>query len=183
MNQLEDMRMLVETVDLGSFSAAAARLGQTKQLVSRRIMALEKRLGVPLLVRTTRKLKLTELGFDYTDRARRILAEVEDADQAIASHVAMPRGTLRLTVPLTFGQAKLSHILTGFLLLHPAVKLDLDMTDRVVDLVAERYDLAVRIGNLEDSSLIAKRLTAIDMVVCAAPDYLDRFGVPQTLPT
>ena len=180
-SQLEDMRILVEVVDRGSFSAAALRLGRTKQLVSRRIMELEARLGVQLLMRTTRKLTPTELGHDYVERARRILAEVEDANQTIASHVEMPRGTLRLTAPLTFGQTHLSQILTGFLSLYPGVKIDLDMTDRPVDIVAEGYDLAVRIGILPDSTLIARRLTSVHMVICAAPEYLDRFGVPETI--
>jgi len=181
MNQLEDMRILVEAADRGSFSQAALRLGQTKQLVSRRVMALEERLGVQLLIRTTRKLTLTELGQEYIDRARRILAEVEDAEQAMASHVVAPRGTLRITAPLTFGQSHLSPILAGFLSLHPEVKLDLDMTDRPIDIVGEGYDLAVRIGSLPDSSLIARRLMPVHMVICAAPAYLDRFGAPRTV--
>jgi len=181
MNQFEDMRILVETVDRGSFSAAALRLGQSKQLVSRRIMCLEDRLGVQLLVRTTRRLTLTQLGAEYVERARRILADVEDADQAIASHVAAPRGTLRITAPLSFAQLHLSPILAGFLALHPEVKLDLDMTDRQVDLVAEGVDLAIRIGRLADSSLIARKLATIEMVIAASPAYFARFGTPRTL--
>jgi DNA-binding transcriptional LysR family regulator len=136
---------------------------------------------VQLLIRTTRKLTLTELGHEYVERARRILAEVEDADQAMASHVVAPRGTLRISAPLTFGQTHLSPILAGFLSLYPDVKLDLDMTDRPVDLVAQGCDLAIRIGSLSDSSLVARRLMAIHMVICAAPSYLDRFGTPRTI--
>lgn len=181
MTQLEDMRLLVEVADRGSFSAAASRLGLTKQLVSRRIMALEERLGVQLLVRTTRRLALTELGQDYVERSRRIVAEVEEADQAMASHVLTPRGTLRVSAPLSFGRSHLSSLMTGFLSLHPGVRIDLDMTDRPIDLLAEGYDLAVRIGNLVDSSLIARRLTSIDLVVCGSPAYLERAGVPRTV--
>jgi DNA-binding transcriptional LysR family regulator len=181
MSQLEDMRILVEIVDRGSFSAAALRLGQTKQLISRRIMALEDRLGVQLLVRTTRKLTLTELGLEYVERARRILVDVDDADQAMTSHVTQPKGTLRITTPLSFGQSHLSDILAGFLSLHPDVKLDLDMTDRPTDLIAERYDLAIRIGTLRDSSLIARRLMAVHLAICGTPAYFARFGTPETL--
>lgn len=181
MGQIEDMRILIEVADRGSFSAAAARLGLTKQLVSRRIMTLEERLGVQLLVRTTRRLALTDLGQDYLDRSRRIVAEVEEADQAMASHVATPRGTLRISAPLSFGRSHLSTLLAGFLTLHPGVRIELDMTDRPIDLVAEGYDLAVRIGSLVDSSLIARRLTTIHMVVCGSPAYFDRAGIPWTV--
>jgi DNA-binding transcriptional LysR family regulator len=181
MSQIEDMRIVVEVVDRGSFSAAATRLGVTKQLVSRRVMALEERLGVQLLVRTTRRLAPSELGQDYVERARRIIAEVEDAEQAMASHVAAPRGTLRISAPLSFGQSHLSPLLAGFLSLHPGVRLELDMADRPVNLVAEGYDVAVRIGNLVDSSLIARKLTTIKMVICATPSYLERVGIPTTI--
>ena len=180
MNQLEDMRIFVETVERGSFTAAARRLGLSKQLVSRRVIELEERLGVQLLIRTTRKLSATELGLDYAERARRILAEVMEADDTMANHLATPRGTLRLTAPLSFGVLHLTSLLTGFLTLHPGVKIDLDLTDRPVDLVAEGVDMAVRVGLLSDSSLRAKRLAAVRMVVCASPDYLRRFGTPRT---
>jgi len=180
-NQLEDMRMLVEVVDRGSFSAAAARLRLTKQLVSRRMMALEERLGVQLLVRTTRRLAPTELGQDYVDRARRIIADVDDADQAMASHMATPRGTLRVAAPLSFGQSHLSKLFASFLSRHPGVRLELDMADRYVDLLGEGYDVAVRVGHLGDSSLVARKLMSVHMVICASPDYLDRAGIPRTV--
>jgi DNA-binding transcriptional LysR family regulator len=181
MNRFEDMRILVEVVERGSFSAAAERLALTKQLVSRRVMALEERLGVQLLVRTTRRIALTDLGQDYVDRARRILAEVEDADQAMASHVATPRGTLRVSAPLSFGRTHLSTLIAGFLSIHPGVRIELDMTDRPVDIVAEGYDLAIRIGSLVDSSFVARRLTSVDMVICATAAYLERVGIPRTI--
>src|SRR5690348_10236663 len=139
MSQFEDMRILVEVIDRGGFSAAARWLGLSTQLVSRRIMALEARLGVQLLTRTTRRLALTELGRDYAERARRILAEVQEAELAMSSHVAIPRGKLRLTAPLSFGVLHLSPMLTSFLTLHPGVEIDLDLTDRTVDLVAEGF--------------------------------------------
>lgn len=181
MNQLEDMRIFVATVERGSFSAAARKLGLSKQLISRRVMGLEERLGVQLLIRTTRKLSPTELGLDYADRARRILAEVVEADEAMANHLSTPRGTLRLTAPLSFGVLHLTPLLTGFLTLHPGAKIDLDLTDRHVDLIAEGFDMAIRIGQLEDSSLKARRLAPVHMVVCASPDYLRRFGTPRSV--
>ena len=181
MTKLEDMRLLVEVGDRGSLSAAASRLGLTKQLVSRRIMAMEERLGVQFLVRTTRRLALTELGHDYVERSRRIIAEVEEADQAMASHVSTPRGTLRVSVPQSFGRSHLSSLMTGFLCLHPDVRIDLHMTDRLVDLLAESYDLASRIGSRVDSSLLARRLTSISMGVCGSPAYLESAGVPRTV--
>jgi len=181
MSQLDDMRILVEVAQRGSFSAASARLGLTKQLVSRRVMALEDRLGVQLLVRTTRRLALTELGQDYVERARRIIADVDEADRAMASHVAAPRGTLRVSAPLSFGRSHLSSPFAGFLALHPGVRVELDMTDRPVDLLAEGYDLAIRIGNLVDSTLVARRIATIELVSCASPAYLARAGTPATI--
>lgn len=181
MNQFEDMRILVEVTERGSFSSAAERLGLTKQLVSRRIMALEERLGVQLLNRTTRRLALTELGSEFVERARRILADVEDAEQAMASYGTTLRGTLRVSAPLSFGQSHLSPLFTGFLALHPGVRLELDMIDRPVDILAEGFDLAIRIGTLSDSSLIARRLASISMVICGSPEYLARAGTPTSL--
>lgn len=181
MSRLEDMQLLVETVDRGSFSAAAARLGLSKQYVSRRIGALEERLGVQLMVRTTRRLNLTALGRDYLERARRILADVDDADAAVSSHGALPRGRLRIAAPVSFGQAYLSPLLARFVLGCPEVQVDVDLSDRTVDLVAEGYDLAVRVGVLPDSTLIARRLMPSRLVIVASPDYLARRGRPNDL--
>ena len=181
MNQFEDMRMLIETIDRHGFSAAARRLGVSTQLVSRRIMALEERLGVQLLTRTTRRLAPTELGSGYVERARRILAEVEEAELALSTHLVEPRGTLRLSAPLSFGLSHLSSIIVDFLTLHPKVEIDLDLTDRRVDLVAEGFDMAVRIGFLPDSTLVARKLMDVGVTVVASPDYLRRRGIPRTV--
>ncbi len=181
MNTLDDMRMLVEVVDRGAFTEAARRLGMSKQLVSRRIMALEDRLGVQLLTRTTRRLTPTEAGREYAERARRILADVAEADMIVGGRNPEPRGLLRVSAPLSFGISHLSPILTGFKSVHPAVEIDVDLSDRPVDLVAEGYDVAVRIGVLKDSSLIARKLMEVRFAVCGSPDYLRRRGVPQTL--
>ena len=180
MGRLEDMRLLIDAVDHGGFSAAAMRLGVSKQLVSRRISELEARLGVQLVVRTTRRLTLTDLGRDYVERARRVLAEAEAADLAMIGHHETPRGRLRLSAPVSFGTMHLSPLVAGFLQLHPAIEVELDLSDRTVDLVAEGYDMAVRIGVLADSSLVARKLTELRLVVCASPDYLHRRGGPAT---
>jgi DNA-binding transcriptional LysR family regulator len=181
MNQLEDMRILVEVMDQGGFSAAARRLGLTTQLVSRRVMRLEERLGVQLLTRTTRRLTPTDLGRDYVERSRRILAEVEEAELALSSHLVEPRGRLRVSAPLSFGLSHLASIVHRFSALHPKVELDLDFSDRPVDIVAEGFDMAVRIGLLPDSSLIARKLADVRFTVVASPDYLARRGEPVEL--
>ncbi|WP_049623234.1 LysR family transcriptional regulator [Frateuria defendens] len=180
MSQLEDMRLFVETLDAASFTAAAERLGLSKQFVSKRVMALEDRLGVRLLNRTTRKLRATELGLAYYERARQILEAVEDAEQTIARQNAAPRGTLRLSAPMSFGTMHLSPAIPRFLAAHTEVAIELDLNDRTVDLVGEGYDMAVRIGTLADSSLIARNIAPVEVVTCASPDYLARRGAPRT---
>ena len=179
--QFEDMRILIEAVDRGSFSAAALRLGLSKQFVSRRIAALEARLGVPLLLRTTRSLSLTDAGRDYAGRVRRILADVDEADQVVRGAGETPRGTLRLSAPLSFGTMHLSPHLTGFMALHPQVTLDIDLTDRTVDLVADGYDMAIRIGQLDDSTLVVRKLCDLRFHIVASPDYLRRQGIPTSI--
>jgi DNA-binding transcriptional LysR family regulator len=181
MSQLEDMRILLEVMDQGGFSAAARRLGLTTQLVSRRVMRLEERLGVQLLTRTTRRLTPTDLGRDYVERSRRILAEVEEAELALSSHLVEPRGRLRVSAPVSFGLSHLASIVHRFSALHPKVELDLDLSDRPVDIVAEGFDMAVRIGRLPDSSLIARKLADVRFTVVASPDYLARRGEPVEL--
>ncbi len=178
MNQLEDMRIFVETVDAQSFTAAADRLGVSKQFVSRRIAALEKRLGARLLVRSTRHLRVTDLGLAYNERAQRILQEVDAAEQMITSQTATPRGVLRLSAPMTFATMHLGPLIPAFMQRHPEVLVELELNDRTVDLIGEGYDMAVRIGTLADSSLIARRITAVQLITCASPGYLRQNGVP-----
>ncbi len=179
MNQLEDMRIFAETVDAQSFTAAADRLGLSKQFVSKRIAALEKRLGARLLERSTRQLRVTDLGLDYQERAQRIIREVDAAEQMIASQTATPRGVLRLSAPMTFGTLHLGPLIPVFMQRHPDVSLELDLNDRTVDLIGEGYDMAVRIGTLADSSLIARRISAVQLITCASPEYLRQHGVPM----
>ncbi|MBA1275890.1 LysR family transcriptional regulator [Stutzerimonas azotifigens] len=178
--QLEDLRLFVTTLDQQSFTAAAERLGLSKQYVSRRIQALEAELGVRLLNRTTRRLRPTELGTTLYERAARILDDVSETRELLASQSATARGTLRISAPMTFGTLHLSPILPLFLEEHPLLKVELELNDRPVDLIREGFDMAIRGGVLEDSTLIAKRLVAIRLVACASPAYLERHAAPQT---
>jgi DNA-binding transcriptional LysR family regulator len=171
MNQLEDMRLFVQTVDAGSFTSAADKLGLSKQFVSKRLAALEARLGVRLLNRTTRTLRMTALGLSYYDEARRLIDDVDGVEQAIARQGAAPRGRLRLSVPMSFGTLVLSRGLPAFLAAHPELAVELELNDRVVDLVGEGYDAAVRIGTLPDSSLIAHPVAVMEMLTVCSPAY------------
>jgi len=180
MNQFDDLHIYTTTVDLHGFTAAAGRLGLSKQFVSRRVGALEARLGVRLLTRTTRKLAVTDLGRIYYERARQILQDVSDADLAVSSQSGQPRGLLRLSAPMTFSTMHLSALVPRFLLDHPQVSLEMDLNDRTVDVVGEGYDMALRIGALADSSLIARLIAPVPTVLCCSPAYRETHGVPAT---
>ncbi|EPL06667.1 LysR family transcriptional regulator [Pseudomonas sp. CF161] len=179
MNPFEDMRIFCQVMDSGSFTAAADKLGLSKQFVSRRLMQLEERLGVRLLNRSTRRLDVTPLGQSYYESALRLLGEVEEVEQGIAGQNSEPRGTLRLSAPLSFALAHLGCLLPLFLQRYPQVSVEVDLSDRPVDLLSEGYDLVLRIGVLEDSTLIARRIATIKRVYCASPGYLASRGVPQ----
>lgn len=179
MNPFEDMRIFSQVMESGSFTAAADKLGLSKQFVSRRLMALEERLGVRLLNRSTRRLDPTPLGQSYYESSLRLLNKVEQVEQGIAGQTSEPRGTVRVSAPLSFAVAHLGCLLPEFLERYPQVSVEVDLSDRSVDLLGEGYDLALRIGVLEDSTLIARRLAAIDRVYCASPDYLARKGTPS----
>lgn len=180
MNQLEDMQIFVGTVDAQSFTAAADKLGLSKQFISRRIMALEERLGVRLLNRTTRKLSITDAGLAYYERAHKIIDEVQEAEQLVSNRNATPRGTLRLSAPMSFGTLHLGPAVARFMEQYPEVRIELDLSDRFVDIVGEGYDMAIRIGHLGDSSLIARQIAPAQIVACASPAYLKQRGTPQT---
>lgn len=179
MNPFEDMRIFCQVVDSGSFTAAADQLDLSKQFVSRRVMQLEERLGVRLLNRSTRRLDVTPLGQTYYDSAMRLLNDVEQMEQGIAGQTSDPRGTLRLSAPLSFAMAHLGCLLPLFLQRYSQVAVEVDLSDRPVDLLSEGYDLALRIGVLEDSTLIARRIALIDRVYCASPAYLAERGTPR----
>jgi len=165
-------------VEAGGFSKAAERLNIAKSVVSRRVSALEGELGVQLLQRTTRTQSLTGPGRQFYQRAVHILADLEEAEQSIVDASAALRGRLRLAAPLSFGLHRLNAAISGFMREHPGIELELDLNDREINLVEEGFDMAVRIGNLRDSTLLARRLGSTHLVTCASPDYLDRHGTP-----
>ncbi|HYD64068.1 LysR family transcriptional regulator [Azospirillum sp.] len=179
MDRLDDMLAFIKVVDTRSFTAAADRLNLSKSVVSRRISELENRLGARLLNRTTRKLSLTEVGQAFYERCTRILADLEEAERAVTDLHAAPRGRLKVNAPLSFGLLHLAPAIAAFMERYPDIEIDIDLNDRYVDLIDEGYDVAVRIGRLRDSSLIARRLAPNRRVVCASPAYLERHGTPQ----
>ena len=178
-NPVEDMRLFQEVLEAGSFTAAAERLETSKQLISRRLMALEARLGVRLLNRTTRKLSPTPLGLAYLERAREVLALVCEAEESISRQSVRPQGRLRISAPMSFATLYLGPVLPAFLQAYPEVELAVDLNDRTVDLVGEGYDLALRIGSLAESTLVARRIDQFAMITCASPSYLQTHGVPE----
>ena len=180
MNTLEDMRIFVATLETGSFTAASEQLALSKQFVSRRVMALEARLGVRLLNRTTRRLHVTDAGHEYYARAVRILEDVSDAELAVSSRGGRVQGTLRVSAPMSFGTLVLGELVPAFMLRYPAIRLELELNDRSVDLVREGYDMAIRIGRLEDSTLVARALAPTRMLTCCSPAYLEGRGAPAT---
>lgn len=180
-NRAGEMQVLVEAADRGSFSAAGRRLGLSPSAVSKLIARLEERLGARLLVRSTRAVVLTPEGEAYVARARRILGEIEEADRFItAGAAATPRGKLRVSATVGFGERCLVPLVPEFLARYPEVQLDLSLTDEVIDLVAERADIALRAGPMRDSTLKARKILESRRVIVASPDYIARHGTPQT---
>src|SRR5690349_7028510 len=171
---LNEIIVFARVVQAGSFTKAAAELGMPKSTVSRKVSELEERLGARLLQRTTRKLSLTDAGRTYFDYSARVVAEVEDAERAVSSLQAAPRGLLRVTAPTNF--RVLGAIVADYLKRYPDVRLELFCTGRRVDLVEERFDLGVRAGVLADSSLVARSLGTAGWVLAATPAYLRRRG-------
>lgn len=169
----------VRVAECGSFSQAARRLGLSKSMISRQVSALETDLGVRLLHRTTRSLSPTEAGRAYLERCRRILDDLDEANLMVGSLQAVPRGTLRVSAPLSFGIGHLAQRLPDFLERCPEIRLEMGYSDRFVDLVEEGWDVAVRIGRLADSSLIVRRLAPVRLMAAASPDYVARRGMPR----
>ena len=180
MDRFEEMRTFIRVVEAGSLSAAADRLGIAKSAVSRRLSDLETRLGVQLLNRTTRRLNLTDSGSLFYQRCQRILADLDETEHFVSSEHTRLRGTIRIAAPLSFGIQHLSPLLDDFLKEHPELSLDLDLNDRTVNLMDEGVDLGIRIGKLQDSSMMARKLAQAKQIFCASPEYLDRYGEPQT---
>jgi DNA-binding transcriptional LysR family regulator len=179
MDRLESMSVLLAVVDAGTLSAAGRKLGMPLATVSRKVSELERDLKTQLLIRSTRRLTLTESGRDYVAASRRILDDVQEAERAAAGEYSAPRGELVITAPVVFGRLHLLPVLTQFLRAYPEVDVRLALGDRVVNLLEDRVDLALRIGTLPDSGLIATTLGSIRRVVCASPAYLAERGVPR----
>jgi DNA-binding transcriptional LysR family regulator len=177
---LNDVVAFVRVVEAGSFTGAAAQLGLPKSAVSRRVARLEEALGVRLLQRTTRSLHLTDAGVAYHARAAGALSTLSEARDVATEATGEPRGTVRLTAPVDMGGGVVAEVLTKFAREFPRVCVDVELTARLVDLVAEGFDLAIRAGQLRDSSLVARRLAEAQMVLVASPEYLKRRGTPRT---
>ena len=180
MVELGDVRSFVEVVESGGFGRAARRLGISKSMVSRRIARLETDLGTRLLSRTTRGLSPTEAGLEFKTRSERILAELDAAREAVARQGGAVVGRLRLSVPLSFGVRHVAPVLAELARRHPRLEMDVSYSDRIVDLIGERYDAAIGIGVLKDSSLVARRIAPVRALLVASPDYLARNGRPST---
>ncbi|MDP3855096.1 LysR family transcriptional regulator [Phenylobacterium sp.] len=180
MMDLDDIQAFVEVAEAGGFGRAGLRLGLSKSMVSRRVSRLEGELGAQLLSRTTRGVALTEAGLDFKEHADRVLAELEAARDVVAQRGEEIVGSLRVAAPLSFGMTHLAPVMAELAVRHPKLHIDASYSDRYVDLIGERFDVAVRLGVLADSSLIARRIAPINGAVVASPAYLERCGAPKT---
>jgi DNA-binding transcriptional LysR family regulator len=177
---LQEITIFARIVGTGSLSSAARDLGMSPAVVSRRLASLESRLGVRLINRTTRSLHLTDEGAAYYETCNRVLSEIQEADAAVSAGRAEPRGVLRVALPASFGNQHVAPLVPKFAERYPDVQLALSLSDRAVNVVEEGFDLAVRIADLADSSLAARKLAPNRRVVCASPAYLQRHGIPRT---
>jgi DNA-binding transcriptional LysR family regulator len=181
LDRLTGMQVFASVAALGSLSAAARRHGISQTMATKHVATIEARLGVKLFYRTTRRLTLTEAGRGYLDAVERILGEVEDAEATAAAGAAEARGTLHLNVPVSFGIFEIGPLIPEFLRHHPALQVNLGLNDRQVDLIEEGWDVAVRIGDMADSSMGARRVAPCRLVLCAAPGYLAVHGTPKAI--
>ena len=179
MNRFLEMEVFVTIADAGSISGAAERLNTAKSAVSKRLSDLEARLGVSLMTRSTRRLSLTDEGVEFYERCISIFSAVNDAEEGVAEANAKLSGSIRIAAPLSFGQQHLAPLLIEFMQRHPDVNVTMDFNDRQVDLIAEGFDLGVRIAKLGDSTLIARKLARVRRIICASPEYWVRNGRPK----
>ena len=179
MNRLLEMEIFATVADAGSISGAADRLDMAKSAVSKRLSDLEARLGVSLMTRSTRRLSLTDAGTEFYEQCVRILADVDAAEEGVADASTELSGAIRIAAPLSFGLQHLGPALVEFMQLHPAVNVTMDFNDRQVDLVAEGFDLGIRIAKLDNSTLIARKLAPARVVICASPAYWETHGRPE----
>lgn len=181
MSELDEIQAFVQVVEAGSVTKAAARLNTAPSAVSRRLKDLETRLGAQLLTRTTRRMALTDQGRTFHERSVRILSDLAEAKAEVSDAQAELTGTLRIAAPVGFGVPHIGPVVAAFMHQHPKIRVDLDLSDRRIDLIEEGVDVAIRIGGeLEDSSLMARRLCAVHGVVAASPDYWRATGQPET---
>lgn len=178
MNELSDIAVFVQVVKSGSFTAAAEHLSLSKGVVSKYVSRLETRLGARLLNRTTRRLSLTEVGQSFFERSRHALQEIEDAETEVSRLQGKPRGTLRINAPMSFGVMHVAPAIPVFLEQYPELSIDMNLDDRKVDVIEGGYDVSIRISDLPDSSLVARRIGPCRHVVVASPAYLERHGTP-----
>ena len=177
----EGVSEFVAVAETESFTDAAKRLGVSTAHVSRQVSALEARLAVKLFYRTTRKVSITETGQIYYNHCRQVLDGLEEAERAITDHHRTPRGRLNLTAPVTYGESKIAPLVNDFVALYPELEVNMVLTNQMLDLVGENYDLAIRLGELKDSTMMARQLSTRTQYVCASPDYLAAHGEPHTL--
>nr|MBA3818185.1 LysR family transcriptional regulator [Deltaproteobacteria bacterium] len=178
---LNDIVVFTKVVEMKSFTGAAEQLGLPKSTVSRKLAQLEERLGVRLVQRTTRKLALTDIGQAYYERCSRIVADVQSAEQLVTDMQATPRGRVRITASIDLSTRYLGAIVAEYLAAHGDVFVELEATDRVVDLIEEGFDVGIRLGTLPESTLIARKLCSLGAVLCATPAYLAKRGTPTTV--
>ena len=176
---LTELKTFIAVVETGGFNRAADQLDASAAAVSRRVSSLESALGVKLLNRTTRQIDLTEAGRQFYTDVVSIIESLEEAEEKIQTGRETVKGNLRIAAPLSFGIGRIAPVLPEFMKRHPELKVNLQLEDRFTDLVAEGFDVAIRIGSLKDSTLVATRLARIPRVFCASPDYLARHGEPQ----
>ncbi|PCJ02293.1 MAG: LysR family transcriptional regulator [Alphaproteobacteria bacterium] len=180
MGQLENISAFVKIVETGNITRAAKQMNIVKSALSRRLAELENSLGTQLIHRTTRHFSVTEAGENYYQRAIQILADVNDLNSSTSNEKIQIEGPLKISVPLSFGLQNLSPLIREFTEQHPKLLISVDFSDRSVNLVEEGFDLAIRISNLKDSTLMARKIAPIRMVICASPAYLEEYGEPKT---
>ena len=181
MDRLAEMKTFIAVVDKGGFTGAARDLNISKSAISKHISALEERLGARLFDRTTRRVNPTEIGLTYYDKAKQVVTAAEDADDMVKAMQSTPRGTLKVSAPVSFGVTYLSKAISDFLAAYPDVSVDLTLDDRFVDIIKEGYDISLRIGALADSSLKARKLAETVPLMIASPVYIQKFGLPEKI--
>lgn len=178
---LDEIKAFIALAHAGSFSAAASRLGRDATVISRRVQSLETRLGVRLAERSTRQIVITEAGRAYLLRVRPLVESLREAEsEVVEAALGIPQGRLRLSLPATFGRMWLAPLIVEFLEEHPGIKVEVEYTNRFVDLIGEGFDAAIRLGALNDSRLVAKKISDRRRMLCASPSYLERYGMPRT---